>query len=251
MSKPESLRSAIMFGGSVKGMDVIAGNVQRVMEAVANAALKSGRHPETVRLMAVSKLVDADRIRQALAAGVGCLGENRVQEAQSKKAGLAGFDFEYHLIGPLQKNKVNRAVATFDWIQTVDSLDLARRIDRLSARARKVVSVLIQVNIGRESQKAGVMEEELEELARRLVDLDSISVQGLMAIPPYLEDGEAVRPYFRRLRQWFDRLASLHLPKVSMKVLSMGMSHDFPVAIEEGSTMVRVGTAIFGRRPPA
>ena len=229
-------------------MGVIAGNVQRVMEAVAEAALKSGRRPETVRLMAVSKLVAADRIREALAAGVDCLGENRVQEAQSKKDHLAGPDFEYHLIGPLQKNKVNRAVATFDWIQTVDSLDLARRVDRSSARLGKTVSVLIQVNIGREPQKAGVAEEELEELAGRLVDLDFISVQGLMAIPPYLEDGEAVRPYFRRLRRWFDRLAGLQLPKVRMQVLSMGMSHDFPVAIEEGSTMVRVGTAIFGRR---
>lgn len=232
-------------------MGVIAGNVQRVMETVAEAALKSGRRPETVRLMAVSKLVDADRVRQALAAGVDCLGENRVQDAQSKKVRLAGLDYEYHLIGPLQKNKVNRAVATFDWIQTVDSLDLARRIDRSSARLGKRISVLIQVNIGREPQKAGVAEEELEEVARQLVGLDFISVQGLMAIPPYLDDGEAVRPYFRRLRQWFDRLAGLHLPKLRMQVLSMGMSHDYPVAIEEGSTMVRVGTAIFGRRPPA
>lgn len=232
-------------------MGVIAGNVQRVMETVAEAALKSGRRPETVRLMAVSKLVDADRVRQALAAGVDCLGENRVQEAQSKKDRLAGLDYEYHLIGPLQKNKVNRAVATFDWIQTVDSLDLARRIDRSSARLGKRISVLIQVNIGREPQKAGVAEEELEEVARQLVGLDFISVQGLMAIPPYMDDGEAVRPYFRRLRQWFDRLAGLHLPKLPMQVLSMGMSHDYPVAIEEGSTMVRVGTAIFGRRPPA
>ncbi len=232
-------------------MGVIAGNVQRVMETVAEAALKSGRRPETVRLMAVSKLVDADRVRQALAAGVDCLGENRVQEAQSKKDRLAGLDYEYHLIGPLQKNKVNRAVATFDWIQTVDSLDLARRIDRSSARLGKRISVLIQVNIGREPQKAGVAEEELEEVARQLVGLDFISVQGLMAIPPYMDDGEAVRPYFRRLRQWFDRLAGLHLPKLRMQVLSMGMSHDYPVAIEEGSTMVRVGTAIFGRRPPA
>lgn len=231
-------------------MDIIAGRVQKVMEAVAKAALKSGRPPGMVRLMAVSKLVEADRVREAIAAGVDCLGENRVQEAHSKKARLEGLDFEYHLIGPLQRNKVNRAVAAFDWIQTVDSLDLAKRIDQSSARLGKTVSVLIQVNIGREPQKAGVVEEELEELAGQLVNLDSISVQGLMAIPPYLEDGEAVRPFFRRLRQWFDRLASLHLPNVHMKVLSMGMSHDFSVAIEEGSTMVRVGAAIFGRRPP-
>ncbi len=232
-------------------MDVIAGNVQRVMEAIGKAAVKSGRKPEAVRLMAVSKMVDADRIRQALAAGVRCLGENRVQEAQSKKPYLAGFDFEYHLIGPLQKNKVNRAIATFDWIQTVDTLDLAMRIDRLAARAQQVVPVLVQVNVGKESQKAGVMEEQLEELARQLVDLDHVSVEGLMAIPPYLEDEEAVRPYFRRLRTLSDRLASIHLPAITMKTLSMGMSHDFPVAIEEGSTLVRVGTAIFGRRPAA
>lgn len=232
-------------------MDVIAGNVQRVMEAIGNSAVKSGRKPEAIRLMAVSKRVDADRIRQALAAGVRCLGENRVQEAQSKKPHLVGYDFEYHLIGPLQKNKVKRAVATFDWIQTVDSLDLAMRIDRLAAQVKQVVPVLVQVNIGKESQKAGVVEERLEELAGRLADLGHISVEGLMAIPPYLGDGEAVRPYFRRLRQWFDRLAGLHLPTITMRILSMGMSHDFSVAIEEGSTLVRVGTAIFGKRPAA
>lgn len=230
-------------------MGIIAGNVHRVMEAITSATAKSGRNSEAVQLLAVSKRIEVDRILQALAAGVRYLGENRVKEAQVKKPHLAEFDFEYHLIGSLQKNKINRAVGIFDWVQTVDSLDLAMRINRSAAREQKVVQVLVQVNIGREPQKAGVMEEKLEEMARQLVDLEHISVEGLMAIPPYLEDAEAVRPYFRRMRELSERLAGLQLSALRMDTLSLGMSHDFPVAIEEGSTMVRVGTAIFGKRP--
>ena len=230
-------------------MGIIAGNVHRVMEAIASAAARSGRNSESVQLVAVSKKIEVDRILQALAAGVRYLGENRVKEAQEKKPYLSEFNFEYHLIGLLQKNKINRAVDIFDWVQTVDSLDLATRINRSAERKQKVVQVLVQVNIGREPQKAGIMEEGLEELARQLVDLEHISVEGLMAIPPYLEDAEAVRPYFRRMRELSERLASLQLAALRMNTLSLGMSHDFPVAIEEGSTMVRVGTAIFGKRP--
>lgn len=230
-------------------MGIIAGNVHRVMEAITSATAKSGRNSEAVQLLAVSKRIEVDRILQALAAGVRYLGENRVKEAEVKKPHLAEFDFEYHLIGSLQKNKINRAVGIFDWVQTVDSLDLAMRINRSAAREQKVVQVLVQVNIGREPQKAGVMEEKLEEMARQLVDLEHISVEGLMAIPPYLEDAEAVRPYFRRMRELSERLAGLQLSALRMDTLSLGMSHDFPVAIEEGSTMVRVGTAIFGKRP--
>jgi len=230
-------------------MGIIAGNVHRVMEAIASATARSGRNSESVQLLAVSKRIEVDRILQALAAGVRYLGENRVKEAQVKKPYLSKFDFEYHLIGSLQKNKINRAVGIFDWVQTVDSLDLAMRINRSAASEQKVVQVLVQVNIGREPQKAGIMEEGLEELARQLVDLEHISVEGLMAIPPYLEDAEAVRPYFRRMRELSEQLASLELSALRMNTLSLGMSHDFPVAIEEGSTMVRVGTAIFGKRP--
>ena len=230
-------------------MGIIAGNVHRVMEAIASAAARSGRNSESVQLVAVSKKIEVDRILQALAAGVRYLGENRVKEAQEKKPYLSEFNFEYHLIGLLQKNKINRAVDIFDWVQTVDSLDLATRINRSAERKQKVVQVLVQVNIGREPQKAGIMEEGLEELARQLVDLEHISVEGLMAIPPYLEDAEAVRPYFRRMRELSEQLASLELSALRMNTLSLGMSHDFPVAIEEGSTMVRVGTAIFGKRP--
>lgn len=230
-------------------MGIIAGNVNRVMETIASAAARSGRNSESVQLVAVSKKIEVDRILQALAAGVRYLGENRVKEAQEKKPHLSEFNFEYHLIGLLQKNKINRAVGIFDWVQTVDSLDLATQINRSAERKQKVVQVLVQVNIGREPQKAGIMEEGLEELARQLVDLEYISVEGLMAIPPYLEDAEAVRPYFRRMRELSERLASLQLAALRMNTLSLGMSHDFPVAIEEGSTMVRVGTAIFGKRP--
>lgn len=227
---------------------MIAENIQSIQYLIRMAAVKSGRQPASIQLVAVSKMVQIDEVLKALASGIHCLGENRVQEAQSKKVALAGLDFKYHLIGPLQTNKVKLAINTFDCIQTVDSLTLANRIDRLAAQQNKVVRVLIQVNIGREPQKSGVIEDQLEEFVQHIIKLEHIEIKGLMAIPPYFEKAESVRPYFCQMRNLFNQLNNLQISSLKMNTLSMGMSNDFEIAIEEGATMVRVGSAIFGGR---
>ena len=225
---------------------MIAENIQRIQYLIEMAAARSGRQAESVQLIVVSKMVKVESILEALASGIQCLGENRVQEAQFKKAALTGLDYEYHLIGPLQTNKVKLAINTFDCIQTVDSLKLANRIDRLAELEDKVVKILIQVNIGRELQKTGVMEDQLEEFVQELMQLEHISVEGLMAIPPYFDDVESVRPYFRRMKSLFSTLNDRIRGRLKMDTLSMGMSNDFEFAIEEGATMVRVGCGSFG-----
>ena len=229
-------------------MEMIAENIQRIQNLIEMAALRSGRQPESVQLVVVSKMVKVESILKALASGINCLGENRVQEAQSKKVALTGLDYEYHLIGPLQTNKVKLAINTFDCIQTVDSLKLANRIDRLAGLENKVVKILIQVNIGGELQKTGIMEDQLDEFAQQLMQLEHISVEGLMAIPPYFEDVESVRPYFRQMKSLFNTLNDRRLARLKMDTLSMGMSNDFEIAIEEGANYIRIGRSIFGER---
>ena len=228
---------------------MIAENIQRIQYLIEMAAARSGRQAESVQLIVVSKMVKVESILEALASGIQCLGENRVQEAQFKKAALTGLDYEYHLIGPLQTNKVKLAINTFDCIQTVDSLKLANRIDRLAELEDKVVKILIQVNIGRELQKTGVMEDQLEEFVQELMQLEHISVEGLMAIPPYFDDVESVRPYFRRMKSLFSTLNDRIRGRLKMDTLSMGMSNDFEIAIDYGATILRVGRSIFGERP--
>ena len=176
------------------------------------------------------------------------LGENKVQEASSKRPLLSELSVEWHLIGSLQKNKANRAAEVFDWIESLDDLELAARLDRACERLDKRLPVLIQVNVGRETSKSGIAEEETTEFAGRVSDFKHLQVRGLMAIPPYSEVPEDSRPHFVRLRELAQRIESQRLTGVSMKELSMGMSHDFSVAIEEGATFVRIGTAIFGPR---
>ena len=227
---------------------MIGENIQRIQYLIEMAAARSGRQAESVQLIVVSKMVKIESILEALASGIHCLGENRVQEAQFKKSALTGLNYEYHLIGPLQTNKVKLAINTFDCIQTVDSLKLANRIDRLAELENKVVKILIQVNIGRELQKTGVMVDQLEEFVQQLLQLKHISVEGLMAIPPYFDDVESVRPYFRQMKSLFNTLNNRLQGGLKMDTLSMGMSNDFEIAIEEGATMVRVGSAIFGKR---
>ena len=227
---------------------MIGENIQRIQYLIEMAAARSGRQAESVQLIVVSKMVKVASILEALASGIQCLGENRVQEAQFKKSALTGLNYEYHLIGPLQTNKVKLAINTFDCIQTVDSLKLANRIDRLAELENKVVKILIQVNIGRELQKTGVMVDQLEEFVQQLLQLKHISVEGLMAIPPYFDDVESVRPYFRQMKSLFNTLNNRLQGGLKMDTLSMGMSNDFEIAIEEGATMVRVGSAIFGKR---
>ncbi len=231
-----------------KYRDQIKSNLEQIHARINQAARRSGRNPEAIKLIAVTKTVEAERIRFALECGVRWLGENRVQEALEKKSQLAGFQFEYHLIGTLQKNKVNKAVSGFDWIQSVDSLELARKISDAGEAAGKVIPILLQVNLGHELTKSGVSEEEIFHLAEQASQCPGVSIRGFMTIPPFLEDPEEVRLFFRQLRNMADELKRKNLRSLPLEELSMGMSHDFEVAIEEGATMVRIGTAIFGER---
>ncbi len=229
------------------GMDIHA-NVQKIREVIEKAAAKAGRSPESIKLMAVSKTIEAERINHAFEAGIQHLGENRVQEAVAKKPLLSRRPYTFHLIGPLQKNKVNKAVEIFDWIDTVDNIELASKINRVCELSSKKMPILIEVNLEKEPSKSGVVEENVGDLVERMSLLKNLSIRGLMCVPPFLEDPEQVRPYFVRLRRLAETLAEWRIENISMDELSMGMSHDFPVAIEEGATLVRLGTAIFGPR---
>ena len=214
------------------------------------AARRAGRDPQSITLMAVTKTVTAARIREAYHAGMRLFGENRVQEFAHKAADLRTLpDFHCHMVGHLQSNKASDAVELFDAIDSIDSLRLARRVSAAAQQLGKTVPVLIEMNIGAEATKSGFMPDssELEELLRSAPAL-TIQVRGLMAIPPYSDNPEESRPYFRRMAQVFSNLAGQHLEGIQLDVLSMGMSHDFEVAIEEGATCIRVGTAIFGER---
>jgi pyridoxal phosphate enzyme (YggS family) len=223
-------------------------NLRMVLDSIEQAAQRAGRSRSVVKLVAVSKTIGEEPIRQAVAAGAIALGENKVQEASSKRPLLAELPVEWHLIGALQKNKANRAAEIFDWIESLDDLELAARLDRACERLNKVMPVLIQVNVGREASKSGLAEEEVADFAGRISAFKHLEVRGLMAIPPYSEDAEESRPHFIRLREIAEHIENQRLAGISMKELSMGMSHDFPVAIAEGATLVRVGTAIFGPR---
>lgn len=225
-------------------MDGIRERLAVVRRRIEAAAERSGRAASSVTLVAVSKTVPVDAIREAVAAGAGILGENRVQEARDKVAALAGAA-QWHLIGHLQTNKVKLAVGLFDRIHSLDSIRLAHELDRHAGEARRRMRCLVQVNVGGEAQKDGASEEEVRPLLEAARRLPHILVEGLMVIPPFLSDPEAVRPFFRRLRVLRDELARDGVP---LPDLSMGMTHDFEVAIEEGATLVRVGTAIFGPR---
>lgn len=216
--------------------------IQNVLGSIATAAKRAGRDPAKIKLVAVSKTHPPAAIREAMATGLAVFGENKVQEAESKIAEVGREGVEWHLIGHLQSNKARRAVQLFDVIQSVDSLELAQRLERIcEEEGRARLPVLIQVDLAGESTKSGVAEAELTELVGFLVGCKHLDLQGLMALPPFFDDPEATRPYFRRLRELRDRI----LPGGE---LSMGMSHDLEVAIEEGATIVRVGTAIFGSR---
>lgn len=224
-------------------------NYQAVLERIENAAVRSGRNPARVKLVAVSKTHPASTVREAIEAGCKIFGENKVQEAESKILEIGRHAAEWHLIGHLQSNKARRAVQLFDVIHSLDSVELAERLERICVEeGRLKLPVLVQVDLAGEETKSGVDESDLSELVDYLGSCQRLSFDGLMILPPLSELPEATRPYFRRLREIRDRLAALHHFKNGLGELSMGMSHDFEVAIEEGSTMVRVGTAIFGER---
>ncbi len=223
--------------------DLLA-NIAEWRERIGEASAKWGG----AEICAVSKTVDADTINLAWEGGIRTLGENRVQELMGKIDAL-NPDYRIHLIGQLQTNKVKPIINRVAMIQSVDREALAREISRRAVNAGVEMPVLIQVNIARESQKAGVDEEQLMPLLRLCAGLPGVKVDGLMAIMPIADDPEDVRPYFRRMRGWFDRLRDMDLPGVAMNTLSMGMSDDAVVAAQEGATMVRLGRALFGARP--
>jgi hypothetical protein len=230
----------------------IASNIAAVRERIAGAAARAARRAEDVQLMAVSKTFPGEAIAEAHAAGLRLFGENRVQEFAGKSWDVKGLAHaEFHLIGKLQTNKVARAVELFHAIDSADSLRLAEKLNAMAGRMRKRLPILLEINIGGEQQKTGLAPDsaELEQLLATAPKLVALEIRGLMAIPPHTDDPEGARPYFRRLRELRDSMRARNLPAVSMDMLSMGMSHDFEVAIEEGSTCVRLGTAIFGERP--
>ena len=220
-------------------------NVKNRIETVARAC---GRDPETVRLVAVSKTVPTNRVRQAIRAGATILGENYVQEARNKFNDLATYPVSWHFIGHLQSNKAKYAVRLFDLIHSVDTLKLARELDKQSHKINKIQEVLIQVNISEEASKSGVNVKDTYNLLKDIGLLENLSAKGLMTMPPYFNAPEKVRPYFAALRRLRDRLEQQGLLNISLSELSMGMTGDFEAAIQEGATLVRIGTAIFGKR---
>jgi len=236
-------------------MDAAAHNNQilrrlrSVRKRMSAAALKTRRDAAEIKLVAVSKTHPPDLIQEAIAAGVTDFGENRVQEAESKIPKVGRKAARWHLIGHLQSNKARRAIQLFDVIHSLDSAALARRLERMCAEEkREELPVLIQVDLGREETKTGISENEIPALVKTLNDCGRLKLIGLMTLPPYFEEAERARPFFRRLRELRDQLASQRAFGSGPGELSMGMTHDFEIAIEEGATVVRVGTAIFGAR---
>ena len=219
-----------------------------VKNRIQAAARACGRDPETVRLVAASKTVPAHRIRQAIEAGVTILGENYVQEARTKFSDLATYPVSWHFIGHLQSNKAKYAVRLFDLIHSVDSLKLARELDKQSHKINKIQEILIQVNISEEASKSGISVKDTCNLLKDISVLKNLTVKGLMTMPPYFNAPEKVRPYFAALRSLRDRLEQQGLLNIHLSELSMGMTGDFEAAIQEGATLVRIGTAIFGKR---
>ena len=229
---------------------MIGDNLSHISESIARSARAAGRRPEDVHLVAVSKTVGIDLIGEAMACGQTLFGENYLQEA-SVKIPLLSPMARWHFIGHLQSNKARQAVELFDVIETVDRWKIAKILDAHARQAGKTLAVLIQVNIGREKQKSGVLPEETETLLRRIKGETSLRVLGLMAMPPFSDDPEQSRPFFRSLRKLAQHLAPLHLFADNNRIeLSMGMSNDYTVAVEEGATLVRIGTALFGSRKP-
>jgi pyridoxal phosphate enzyme (YggS family) len=228
-------------------MDV-ADNIRRIRETMAEAARRSGRPASAVRLMAVTKTVDDDRIFTAIKAGVEIIGENYVQEAK-RKIDKMGNPCEWHMIGHLQTNKAKYAVRLFDMIHSLDRLDLAQELDRRARAAGRVMKVLIEVNVGGEETKSGIQLASARDLVRAVAPMENLSIQGLMTMPPWFDDPEEARPFFRALRELQDRITAEVIDRVEMHELSMGMTGDYAVAIEEGATIVRIGRGVFGERP--
>lgn len=228
-------------------MNAIADNIEQIRVRIENACRRSGRDPQSVRLIAVSKVKPAEDIEEAYQAGQLIFGESYVQELRDK-APLVKKAVEWHYIGSLQSNKVKYLRGEVAMIHSVDRLSLAQEIDRQWAKTSQIVDILLQVNVGDEASKSGCHISELEQLTRQVAPLPHLRIRGLMCLPPNCNEAEQVRPYFKKLRELSESINALRLPNVEMRELSMGMSGDFEIAVEEGATLVRVGTAIFGER---
>ena len=225
----------------------IKANIGRLKERIAVAAARAGRDPHTIRLMAVTKTVTPERIRQALDAGISLLGENYVQEAKEKIAAVGG-GASWHMIGRLQTNKAKYAVKMFDCVHSVDRLELAQELARRAEAAGSRLNILIEVNVSGEKTKNGIAADQAPELIRQVSLLPRLSVQGLMTMAPYADKPECSRPYFKALRRLRNDISRAGIDNIQMNELSMGMTDDFEVAIEEGATIIRIGRAIFGER---
>ena len=228
-------------------MDQIKQNLEEIRIRLDDAARRAGRDPAGIKLVAVTKTVGPESLKEAAAAGQSLFGENYVQEAKTKIASL-GPGLTWHFIGHLQSNKARAAVELFDLIHSVDRLSLARALEQAAARLGKVQAILFQVNLAGEASKSGTAPENAEALLRDLSQMPHLKVMGLMTMPPWFDEPEGARPYFRALRELRDRLRRLQLVEGDLPELSMGMTGDFEVAVAEGATLVRIGTAIFGRR---
>jgi len=225
----------------------IAVNIGKIRERIAAAASRAGRDPNMIKLMAVTKTVSPERIKEAVAAGIYLFGENYVQEAKEKIAALEK-GVKWHMIGHLQTNKAKYAVHFFDCVQSVDRIGLAQELDKRARLAGHKIHALIEVNVSGEQSKSGIDAAAALELVKGVAALENISVRGLMTMPPYSDNPENARPYFRALKELAGEISRAQIPGILMNELSMGMTDDFEVAIEEGATIVRVGRAIFGAR---
>ena len=225
----------------------VAANYRKVIDRITEAALKAGRNPQEIKLLAAGKSQSVETVQAAITAGVRLIGENYVQEAESKRQVISEA-VEWSMIGHLQRNKVKAALNTFDLIQSLDSVALAIELDNEGRKSGKTVRTLIEINLGDEQSKSGIGQDKVQELVKRVSELAHLQVDGLMAVPPFKENPEEIRPYFCALRELQVELQGWKIPNGSFNELSMGMTHDYPIAIEEGATIVRIGTALFGPR---
>jgi pyridoxal phosphate enzyme (YggS family) len=228
-------------------MTDVGANCQIIRARIHEAAVKSGRRAGDIKLLGAAKAQSVELVHAAIAAGVTLIGENYVQEAKDKRQRISQ-SVEWHMIGHLQRNKAKAAVEIFDVVESLDNLALARELDKAAGKIGKTVRVFMEVNLGGEKSKSGIAKDEVAALLQEAAKLSHLRVEGLMTVPPFHENPEEVRPYFRQLRELYEKLNELHLPNIDLKELSMGMTHDYPVAIEEGATIVRIGTALFGPR---
>ncbi|MDI9496301.1 MAG: YggS family pyridoxal phosphate-dependent enzyme [Bacillota bacterium] len=223
-------------------------NIDDIVKKIEAACKKVGRNPNDITLIAVSKTVESPKVREAVAAGVDNLGENRVQELVKKYEDLKDIDIKWHMIGHLQKNKVKYIIDKTVLIHSVESLSLAEEIDKRAKKAGIVANVLIELNIGEEESKFGIKEENVYDFVKSMEEFENIKVSGLMTVAPFCENPEDVRWVFKKMKDIYDKISAMNLKNAEMKYLSMGMTNDFEIAIEEGSNMIRIGTAIFGAR---